>query len=181
RESRWLALAEISEDHAAAHRDRIGFVLDRTAEILARRFGRLLQALAVHVVEPAVIDAAQPAILDPAVAQIGAAMRTMQVEQADAVFFVFEQHEFLMQRLHFERRVFRDVGEHRDRLPIAAEQLAERRIRSGARHQLVLLFRQHPMPLKALGCQASAYNLARTAKTRELTSISSASARNRPP
>src|SRR6185437_9520754 len=80
REGRWLALAEISEDHAAAHRDRIGFVLDRTAEILARRLGRLLQALAVHVVEPAVIDAAQPAILDPAVAQIGAAMRTMQVE-----------------------------------------------------------------------------------------------------
>jgi len=44
-------------------------------ELLALRLGRLIDALAVYIEQPTVIEAAKPAILDTAVRQVGSAMR----------------------------------------------------------------------------------------------------------
>jgi urease accessory protein UreF len=74
----------------------------------ARRFGRLFQARAGCVVQPTVERTAQAAILAAAEREIGAAVRAMAVEQADAAGLVPEQHQVFAQQtdaLHRTRLV----------------------------------------------------------------------------
>ena len=99
RQQRRLALAHIGEHHAGALDDRIGGVPDLVLVAALRRLRRLLQTAAGDVEKPAMIEAAQPAILDPAVAEIGAAMRAVEAEQAGAAAIVAEQHQLLAEDL----------------------------------------------------------------------------------
>ena len=58
----------------------------------AGRYVGKVDALALHVELPTVIDAAQAAFLVPAVIEIGSAMRAAPVEQADPALGVAEQY-----------------------------------------------------------------------------------------
>ena len=80
---------------------------------------------AVDVEQPAVERAAQPAVLQPAVGEIGAAMRAVAVDQAVAALVVAEQHEVLAHQPHrLDRPVAGELVDQRDRLPVAAQQCA---------------------------------------------------------
>ena len=117
----------------------------RLAKPLSARLRRHLDALAGHVEFPAVIGAAQAALLVAAEPQRDAAMGAELVDQAVAALAVAERNEPLGQELHPHRRavVFRQfLGEQRRR-PIAAEQLPHRRPRSGLGDEIVLIGSEH--------------------------------------
>src|SRR5215813_5145555 len=81
-ERRRLARAEIGEDQPGSFRYRVRARLDARGEAARRWLGRLLKALTVHRELPAVINAPQTVRLAQAIAEIGAAVRTIPVEQA---------------------------------------------------------------------------------------------------
>ena len=82
------------------------------------------------VVQPAVERAAQPAVLQPAVREVRAAMRAVPVDEAVSAFIVFEENEVFAQDLYRPHRALDLQFIHqRDRLPIAAQQLARGRLR----------------------------------------------------
>src|SRR5262249_10094229 len=72
---------EIGEQDAAPLDHGIGLLLDVGAEVRAVGLSRRLQALAADVEQPAMEGAAQPVALQPAVCQIGAAMRAGAAEK----------------------------------------------------------------------------------------------------
>src|SRR5256885_670484 len=76
--------AHEGEDQSSAFHDRIGEMPDLVLVPAFGRLGRLIEAAPVDVEQPAVVQATQPAILDPAVAQIDAAMRAVQPEKSRA-------------------------------------------------------------------------------------------------
>src|SRR5438876_478695 len=99
-----LAPAHIGEQKTGALDEGIGEVANFVLVLTFRWFGRLLQAASVDVVKPAMIEAAQPAILDPAVAEIGAAMRAVETEQARAAAIVAKQDQVLAKDFDRHRR-----------------------------------------------------------------------------
>src|SRR5690606_35689150 len=92
---RRLALTQIGKENAAAQNHRIALLPDALTEAAVLRLGRGLQALAVHVEQPAMERAAQAAILRATKGKIGAAMRTVAIQQSRAALLVAEQHESL--------------------------------------------------------------------------------------
>ncbi len=74
----------VGPHEAAGLARRIGFVLHPFRNVAAGRLGRHLHDVAVHVEFPAMIEAAQPALLVAREDQRGAPMRTVFVEHADA-------------------------------------------------------------------------------------------------
>ena len=135
-----FAVAEIGEDDAVLHHHGIGALAHPLAEHAALGLGRRLEALAVDIEQPAMEQAAQAAILQPAVGEIGAAMRAVAVEQAVTATLVAEQHEILAQ--HADRlgrpRTVELLGQ-RHRMPIVAHQRAAPGAGPDAGDQLVLL------------------------------------------
>src|SRR5437763_12438974 len=105
---------------------------------LARHF----EALASGVVEPAVIAAADAALLDLTPFERRAAMRAMRVERADPALLVPEDDDLLAQQLFLARQILQLFREA-DRLPIAAQQLAHRAARLDT-GQLVIRWRGLP-------------------------------------
>ncbi len=91
----------------------------------------LRQAPAVRVVEPAVIVAAQPALLDKAVAEVGAAVPAMAIEQAVSAAEVLVEDEILAEEAQRQRARPLELAGAGDRPPIAAQQLAHRRAGAG--------------------------------------------------
>ena len=82
---RRFAGSHVGEDDSGALFDRIGFLTNRFAKTFsAVFFSRHVDDLAVHVVEPAMIDAAQAAVFESAVAQVRAAVRAVQIDAARA-------------------------------------------------------------------------------------------------
>ena len=125
RKCRRLAGAEIGPQDAALLDHRIGFLLEVGAEIAVVGLGRRLQALAVDVEQPAVKCAAQPAVLEPPVGEIGAAMRTMAADQPVAALVVLEGDQVLAEQPHrLDRPVARQFIDQRGRLPVAPHQRA---------------------------------------------------------
>ena len=85
--------------------------------------GRRLQAFAVHVEQPAMKRAAQAAVFEPAVGEVGAAMRAGAADQAVAALVVLEDDEvFAEQPDRLDRPVAGQLVDQRGRLPIAAQQ-----------------------------------------------------------
>ena len=143
---RRFALAHIGPYRAAFFLHRIGLHRHGIAELAL--LGRLVDALAVHVEQPAVIEAANAAVLDSAIAEIGAAMRAVALDQAKTILVVAEQdqvfaHDADRQGIAARRDFFR----RRDGLPIAPQELAARRAGAGARQQIVLCLSQHDVSL----------------------------------
>src|SRR6266850_386132 len=130
---RRFARSHVGKDHSGALFDRIGLLTNRFAKTFATvHFSRHVDDLAVYVVEPPVIDAAQPAVFEPAVAQVRAAVRAVQIEQPELSLFIAKQHELFAEEFYGKGRradgyFFRECR----RLPVAAHQLAARSSRSG--------------------------------------------------
>ncbi len=144
RERRRLARPQIGEQDAALLDHRIGLLLDVGAQVAVVRLGRRLQALAVDVEQPAVKRAAQTAVFQPAVGQVGAAMRTTAADQAVAAFVVLEDHQVLAEQPHrFHRAVARQFVDQRRWLPVVPHQAAGGRAGPGAGDKVVLLLAQH--------------------------------------
>jgi hypothetical protein len=108
-------------------------------------FGRHLHHVAVHVKLPAVIEAAQPALLVAREHQRRASVRAIFVEYADAAFAVAEYNEILAEQAHLDRRAV-GLGHflgQAGRDPVAAHDLAHRRVALDAAQQVVFLGRHH--------------------------------------
>ena len=148
RKRRRLARTEISEQNAALLHDRIGFLLDVGAQVAVVGLRRRLQAFAVHVEQPAVKRAAQSAVFQAPVSEIGAAMRTVTADQAVASFVVLERDEVLAEKPHrLYRAVAREFVDERGRLPIAPHQRAGSGAGPGTGDEIVLFRAQHWQPL----------------------------------
>ena len=122
--------------------------LDLPGEAAFLGLGGHLDALAGHVELPAVIGAAQAALLVAAEPQRDAAMGAELVDQAVAAAAVAERDQPLGQQLHPHRRAVvlgQLLGQQR-RHPVAAEQLAHRRPRTGLGDEIVLFLPEHSHP-----------------------------------
>src|SRR5262249_49476341 len=106
------------------------------------RLERLLQAVALGVILPAVVRAADAAVLHEAVGQRRAAVRTVLGDAAVGAALVAEEHELLVHDLHAPGGVLvRELADKARWVPVAAQQLAHRRAGSYSGEQLVLFLR----------------------------------------
>ena len=138
----------IGPEHPAALDQGIGPQLDLAGEAAFLGLGGDLDALAGHVELPAVIGAAQAALLVAAEPQRRAAVGTELVDQAVGSAAVAERDEALGQHLHPHRRavVFGQFVGEQDRGPVAAKQPAHGGPRTGLRDEIVLLLPEHSHP-----------------------------------
>src|SRR5262245_5776005 len=144
RKCRRLARPEIGEKNAALLHHRIGFLLDVDAEIAVVRLGRCLKTLAIYVEQPAVEGATQAAILEPAICEIGAAVRAAPTNQAIATFVIPEDDQvFTEQSDRLHRTVTGKLVDQRRGLPVAPHQSAGRCPCPGPGDEIVLLDTQH--------------------------------------
>ena len=121
RKRRRLARPHVGEQDAALFHHRVGFLPDVGAQLAVIRLGRSLQALAVDVEQPAVKGATQAAVLQPAIGQVGAAMRTAAADEAVATLVVLEDHEIFAEQTHrLDRAIAGKFVRQRRRLPVAA-------------------------------------------------------------
>ncbi len=104
---------------------------------------RLLDAAPGLVHQPAVIVAANAALLDEAVAEIGAAMRTLPIEQPETAAEILIEHEILAHQTHGLDRVVVELARTADRHPIAPQQLSHRGPRPDLGQQPILFGTQH--------------------------------------
>jgi hypothetical protein len=96
--------------------------------MLLRKFlrrARHVDALALRVVEPPVIAATQPLLLDPSPLERRTAVRAMRLECPDASLLVTEDDELLVKQLHFLRQIVQLIR-GTDGLPIPAQELTRR-------------------------------------------------------
>src|SRR5262245_7958411 len=98
RECRRLALAHIGEQDTAPLHHRIGLLADIGAHPAALGLSRGLEAAALDIEQPAMEGAAQPAILQASVGEIGSAVRAGAIEQSVASLLVAEQPEAFPQQ-----------------------------------------------------------------------------------
>ena len=122
------ALAHVDPDEAGALDGAVGLGLHLVLEVLVLGHVRHVQAVARNVELPAVIDAAQPALLVAAEEQRGAAVRAAVVDHADPAGAVAEGHELLAQQHQARRRaVALELRRLQRRQPVVPHQLAHRR------------------------------------------------------
>ena len=127
-------------------------MLDRELEVTVGWLGRGVQAVAVPVIFPAVVEAAQPVFLDAAVVEARPAMAAVLGDQPRLARRVAKEHQILAQdayRLCAER-VFRQLGGRRDRLPVTAHQLAHGGARSDLGQACILFSGQQDTASTAL-------------------------------
>ena len=131
--------SEIGEQQSCAFLHRIGLGVTAGLRWLRARgiLIGLFEAAAGLVDEPAVIAAADAVFLDPAVGHVGAAVRTMPVDQAVTAAQILVENEILAQKADGFDRIGVEFAGARDGLPIAAQQLAHRRAGSDAREHFV--------------------------------------------
>ena len=141
-------VAHVDPHKAAGFAHRIGARLDLVVDLGARRLGRHVEAVAVDVEFPAVIEAAQAAFFVAAQHQRGAAVRTVFVQHAKAALGIAECHEVVAERANTHRRavVLGDFFGKAGRHPVLPHQLAHRRAVLDAAQEIVLLDCQHGRP-----------------------------------
>ena len=140
-----LGRAHVGPQHAAALDQRIGLQLDLLAVAAFARLGRHLDALAGVVVLPAVVGAAQAAVLVAPEPQRHAAVGAELVGQRELVVGVAPGQQPLGQELEPHRRATglrQFLGQQR-RLPARPEHPSHRRAGAGLGEQVVLFFSQH--------------------------------------
>ena len=131
----------VNPDKAAALARRIGFVLHALQHRTVGRLGRHFHHVAVDVEFPAVIEAPQAAFLVAAEGERGVAMRATLGEHAKPALAVAEYDQILAEHARAHRRGirFRHFFRQAGRQPVAAEQLAHRRVALDAAQQVVFL------------------------------------------
>lgn len=144
RQQRWLSFAHVREDDPALFQAGVSLVADVILETAAGGFCGGLEAPAVHVVEPAVVHAAEAAVLDPSVAQVCGSMRAVQIEQADSPVRIAEHDQVFAEQPQRDRRPARwEFLTERGWLPVASEQLATGSPRASLGQQVILFLREH--------------------------------------
>ena len=123
-----LGRAHVGEEQTVALLHRIPRLAHEVAVAPAVRFARLLQAVSLDVEQPAVIAAAEPALLDLAVVERGPAVRAACVDEPGAARPVAEEDQVLAEDPYRPGRG-PGVSDQTDRVPVAAQQLAHRRAR----------------------------------------------------
>src|SRR5262245_63425830 len=73
--------SHIGQDQPAGFVTRIGRVTDLVLVVAARRFAGLLETAPVTRHQPAVVDAAEAALIEPSVTQIDASVRAIAADQ----------------------------------------------------------------------------------------------------
>src|SRR6185437_13801570 len=121
---------EIGEDQPIALFHRIPGLAHIVAVLAELGLARLLEAIPLRIEEPAVIAAADAALLDLAVIKRGAAMGAARIEQARPAATVAKEDQILAQHTDLLRPVGRFARE-RDRMPIATQELAHLGARTG--------------------------------------------------
>src|SRR5262249_20258893 len=121
----------------------IGLVTNLGFEIAARRFRGLLNATAMNVVNPAVIQTTNAAIFNSPQSQIGPAMRAVQTEQTQPAVVIAKENQFLPHDFNSDRRIVLQLLGKRDRLPVSPDELPAGRAGIGLSQELVFLVRQH--------------------------------------
>src|SRR5687768_14142486 len=90
-QQRRLAGTHIRQDQAAMIHAGVSRMADALVEGRSGGLAWLLETTPRHIVEPAVIDAAESAVLEPPVAQVSAAMGTVDAEEAGPAGVVAEE------------------------------------------------------------------------------------------
>jgi hypothetical protein len=103
-------------------------VFDLLAEGAAFGFEGLIQAVALNIVQPAVIGTSDSTGFDVAVFQRRSSMGTVKAHEPDAAAAVAEQHQLFTQNLDRLRNVFQIFGAT-NRQPVASEHRAAGRAR----------------------------------------------------
>src|SRR5438270_710927 len=83
-QQRQLPRSHIGKDRSRLFRARIGTMANLVAMFTAPRLARLFETSAANVVEPAVIEASQTAVLDPPITEIRATMGAMNPQKPDS-------------------------------------------------------------------------------------------------
>ena len=151
-----LGRAEIGPDDPAGFHHRIGIGL-QLRRPLARGHVHDVEDLAIGAELPAMVQAADAAILDPPQHQGGAAMHAELVQHADLALLAAEHHEVLAQQPFMPRRTtgFRQLFGQRDRHPVAAEQRAHRRTGADPAQAVVFLSCHHGRHSLGAGSRAT--------------------------
>ena len=92
---RRLAVSHIGKYDAVLLDHRIGSRLDPLIGVGINRFTRLFQALAVCSVQPAMKRASEAAVFQPPIAQIGAPVRTLTIDQSELPAVASKQNQVL--------------------------------------------------------------------------------------
>ena len=135
----WRNLRErthVGEDQALVFAHRIGALAQARARLLGalavRRLARRLEDAAVHVEQPAVVAAADAALLADAVFERGLAVAAIEVKEPVAPGLVAEEDEILAHHPDPLRQIG-NLGGDRDGMPEATQILAAGRARADPR------------------------------------------------
>src|SRR6516164_4593241 len=92
----------------------------------ASRFARLFEAMSLRVEQPAVVAAANAALLNFAVVERRPAMAASAVQQTRSTPTVAKQYQILAERAYASRRIGGVLGQC-NRVPVPAQELSHRR------------------------------------------------------
>src|SRR6266568_2204764 len=160
----FLRRPHVGPDDSAQLHARVRLELDALAYSALFRLGGQVHALAVHVVLPPVVRAAQPALLVAAEPERHAAMGAELVDDADAPFAVAERDQVLSQQLHANGGAvaLRQLPVEQRGYPVAPEQLAHRRAGARAGKEYIHLLGQHGRFTVSAGVSAISSHRSRT-------------------
>jgi hypothetical protein len=127
---------------------RISLGLDLVLEGRVAGFSRHIDAVAVHVELPAVIDATQPTFFIATKEHPRPAMWAERINDADRTMAVAEGHQVFTEHAQPHRRPIRfwQFLGHQHRVPEAAEQLAHRCSGTRPGQEFVVAQTQHSTP-----------------------------------
>ena len=141
--------AEVGEDEPAELLNGVRLQLDARGEGAGLVLGGHFEALAVDVVEPAVVGAAQAGLLGDAEAEVDAAVGAAPVDEAVAPALVAEEGEVLAEDADGLGVGVAQLLVGGDGEPVASEELAARRAGPYPREAFVHLSAQHGSPPRA--------------------------------
>ena len=139
-----IVRAHVHEDDAVLLYHRIGGRPDALVHPRTLGLARLLDALAIAVIAPAVKGAAKAVVFATPEAEIRAAVEAMPADEAQLALVVAEQHQPLAEQRHRHHRALavqlRDEG---GRLPVSAQYFTGGPARAGAGEPLVEFLADH--------------------------------------
>ena len=139
-----LVRAHVREDDAVLLDHRIGGRPDALVHLRALGLARLLDALPIAVIVPAVKGAAKTVVFAAPEAEIRAAVEAMPADEAQLALVVAEQHQPLAEQRHRHHRALAvQLLDEGGRLPVSAQHLAGGPAPAGAGEPLVEFLADH--------------------------------------
>ena len=174
RQRRRRAAAHIAVDDAVALGAGIGGLADALVIGRAGRLGGLFQTAPVKGVEPAVIGAAQPAVLAAPEGEVARAMGAAPGERPVPAPVVAEDDQILAEDADIlDRAVVGKFLDQREGLPVAAHDRAHRRAGAGKRQAFVLFHAQHGAMLTRARLRSNGKGQSPTSRSRTRSRSSS--------